>query len=485
MIQFRQVRRVLALLLVIFAQFLLLPAGVALIYRDGALTAFLASYALTLGLGLAAWWPVRRAHGELRKRDGFLIVGAAWSLLALVSTLPLLLSGMTHSLTDALFETTSGLTTTGSTVFTGLDALPHALNFWRLLLNWLGGMGILVLAVAVLPLLGVGGRQIFKAETPGPLKEAALTPRIAGTAKILWLIYAGLTALCALALWGAGMTPFDAVTHSFAALSAGGLSTHDASIGYFHSPLIEFILILAMLAAGINFATHFLALRGGGLRAYWRDSEARALLAVIAAGCLLAALYLWARGVYPDFLSALRYASFNLVSLATCTGFVNADYNRWPVFVPVLMLVLSCFTASAGSTGGGIKMVRALLLLKQGLHELRRLIHPDAVGPVKFQGRRVGADIVAAVWGFFFLYVAAITVATLALLLTGMDVVSALSAVIASINNAGPGLDAVGPAANYGGLPLAAKWILIFTMLAGRLELYTLLVLFTPAFWRY
>lgn len=485
MIQIREVQRVLALLLMIFAQFMLLPEAVAWYYGDGGTLAFLESYVITFLVGALFWYPVRRAKRELRNRDGFLIVGAAWVLLPLASTLPLLLSGMTASFTDAMYETTSGLTTTGSTVFSGLDALPHAINFWRHLLHWIGGMGIIVLAVAILPLLGVGGRQIFKAETPGPMKDTALTPRITSTAKALWFIYAGLTALCAAALWWAGMSPFDAVNHSFSALSTGGFSTHDASIAYFHSPLIEFILMVFMVLASINFATHFIALRRKSLLPYWRDPETLGTVGVMLSAVVLAALYLWARGTYPDLLSALRFASFNVISIASTTGFANTDYNLWPVFVPLLMLVLSCFAASAGSTGGGIKMVRAILLLKQGLGEMKRLIHPDALDLVKFGGRRVEEPVITAIWGFFFLYVTSMAVATLALSAAGVDFISAMSAVIAHINNMGPGLNQVGPASNYGGLSDLAKWILTFTMFLGRLEIYTFLVLFTRAFWRY
>ncbi|MEK8089476.1 TrkH family potassium uptake protein [Thermithiobacillus plumbiphilus] len=485
MIQIAEVQRVLALLLLIFAQFMLLPEAVAWYYGDGGRHAFLQSYVVSMTFGILLWLPVRAVRRELRNRDGFLIVGLGWLMLSVVSALPFILSGMTGSVTDAMFEAVSGITTTGSTVFAGLDELPHALNFWRHLLHWVGGMGIIVLAVAILPFLGVGGRQIFKAETPGPMKDAALTPRIASTAKRLWLIYVGLTLVCALALWWAGMTPFDAMNHAFSAVSTGGFSTHDASIAYFDSPLIEFVLIVFMLLASINFATHYVALSGRSWRPYWRDPETRATLGVILGAGLLAALYLWSTGEYGDFRTALRYAMFNVVSVASTTGFSNTDFNLWPAFVPVLMLFLSSFAASAGSTGGGIKMVRALLLMRQGMRELRQLIHPGALDLVKFNGRRVDEQVITAIWGFFFLYVATLGFATLALVAAEMDFYSAFSAAIAHINNMGPGLNAVGPATNYGGISAPAKWILIATMLLGRLEIYTLLVLFTRAFWRY
>jgi len=369
-------------------------------------------------------------------------------------------------------------------VMSGLDTLPPSLNLWRHLLNWLGGMGIIVLAVAILPLLGVGGRQLLKAELPGPIKDSKLTPRIADTAKLLWAMYAALTALCVLALKWAGMSWFDAVCHAFAALSLGGFSTHDASVGYFNSPLIEAVLIVFMLLAALNFVTHFLAFRQRSLLPYRHDPEVRGVLGLVIASCLGISLYVWQAGVYPEYLTALRHVSFNLVSIATDCGFASTDFNSWPMFAPMWMLLLSCVTASSGSTGGGLKMIRAVLMFRQGVRELEHQLHPAARLPVKIGGHGVPNQIVFAIQAFVMMYIATIVTMTLVLLASGLDFVSAFSAVIACINNAGPGLNEVGPGTNYAGLNDFQTWVLAFTMLLGRLELFTVFVLFTRAFWR-
>ncbi|OGU40799.1 MAG: potassium transporter Trk, partial [Hydrogenophilales bacterium RIFOXYA1_FULL_63_33] len=388
------------------------------------------------------------------------------------------------SFTDAYFETASGLSTTGATVLSGLDALPPSINLWRHLLNWLGGMGIIVLAVAILPMLGIGGRQLFKAETPGPMKDSKLTPRIADTAKSLWLVYAAITLACIVALKIAGMSWFDAVCHAFAAMGLGGFSTHDASIGYFNSPLIEAVLIVFMLLAAMNFATHFLAFRSRSLRVYRADPEVLPMLGLVLISCIVAALYIWHAGTYPSYWTALRHVSFNLVSLATDCGFASVDFNQWPIFVPLWMLFLSCVTVSSGSTGGGIKMIRSLLMFRQSQRELQRQIHPTAVLPIKLGGAPVSNKVVFAVQVFVMLYISSILALTLILVASGLDLVSAFSAIIACINNAGPGLNQVGPATNYSGLTDFQKWVCTFTMLLGRLELMTLFVLFTRTFWR-
>jgi trk system potassium uptake protein TrkH len=388
------------------------------------------------------------------------------------------------SFTDAYFETISGMTTTGATVLTGLDSLPPAINIWRHELNWLGGMGIIVLAVAILPLLGIGGRQLFKAETPGPMKESALTPRIADTARNLWAVYLGVTLACIGTLKWAGMNWLDAICHAFAALSLGGFSTHDSSVGYFNSPLIEFVLIVFMLIAAINFASHFLAWRGKSLRVYLHDAEAVATVILILGSCVGIALFLWWQGTYAGFWTALRHASFNLVSMATDCGFASVDFNQWPIFAPMWMLFLSCVAVSSGSTGGGIKMIRTLVLFKQAGREFVKLLHPAAVNPMKIGRQVVPNNIVFAVLGFIFLYFMTVATLTFVLLISGLDFISAFSAIIACINNAGPGLNQVGPAGNYQGLTDFQTWVCAFGMLVGRLEIFTVLILFTPHFWR-
>jgi len=475
---------VMGMLLVCFGVTYLMPITAGIVYQDGTLTEFVDALGCCLLAGLAFWWPTRRFKRELQPRDGFLLVTLAWIMMAAIATLPLMMAISGLSFTDAFFETMSGLTTTGATVLTGIEHLPPAINIWRHELNWLGGMGIIVLAVAILPLLGVGGMQLYKAETPGPMKDSKLTPRIAETAKALWLVYFGITAACIASLRVAGMNWIDAICHSFAAMGLGGFSTYDASVGHFDSPVIEAVLIVFMLLAGMNFATHFLALRGRSLQAYWRDVEAKAFLALIGSSTLVCATYLWVTDTYPRWLTALRHVAFNLVSIATDCGFASVDYDKWPVFVPMWMLFLSCFTACSGSTGGGIKMIRSLILTQQSSRELQRLIHPAVVNPIRIGGTVIPANIAGAVLGFIFLYALTVGELTFFLMASGLDFISSFTAIIACINNAGPGLNVVGPAQNYQALSDFQTWICSLAMLAGRLEIFTLFVLFTPYFWR-
>jgi trk system potassium uptake protein TrkH len=475
---------VLAAVVMVFSIIMLVPLALAVVRHDDGMPGFISSAAASFFGGLGVWLATRRFRREMRIRDGIMLVVLTWTLLPAVGAMPLMLDGRGMSFTDAYFETVSGLTTTGATVISGLDGLAPSINFWRHLTNWIGGMGIIVLTVAILPLLGVGGMQLFKAETPGPMKDAKLTPRIASTAKALWLVYAGLTAACAVALRIAGMTWFDAVCHAFSAMATGGFSTHDASIGWFDSVRVELVLTTFQVLAAMSFATHFLAIRGRSLRAYVQDDQAKALLAVLVVSCLGAAVYLLLTGTYPDFWTALRYASFNLVTIAVDCGYATTDFGQWPVFVPMAMLLLSCITACAGSTGGGIKMTRTLVLVQLSRREVLRLLHPSAVLPLRVGQHVIRNDVAFAVLAFTFLYFISVVASTFALLLTGLDFISAFSAVIACINNMGPGLGEVGPATNYQSLDNAQTWILCFVMVLGRLEIFTVLVLFTPAFWR-
>lgn len=477
------VLNVLGRLLLVFSALYLMPIACALIYDDGTLRVFLGSMLVSVFVGGGLTLATLRFQRELKPRDGFILVTLSWILISAITTVPLILKGQL-SFTDAFFETMSALTTTGATVMTGLDTLAPSLNLWRHALNWLGGMGIIVLAVAILPMLGVGGMQLFRAEVPGPVKDAKLTARIGDTAAVLWVIYAVLTVACAVGLWLVGMSWFDAICHAFAALSLGGFSTRDASVGAFDSPAIEVVLSVFMLLAALNFATHFTVWRERALLPYWRDAEARGVIGLILLSTLVCALYLWSTQTYTSFWTALRHVSFNLVSIATDCGFVSTDYAQWPIFVPFWMLFLSSVTASSGSTGGGIKMIRTLILVRQSSREITRLLHPALAAPVIVGGMPVPNSVVVAILGFIFVYFMSIVSMTFLLIFTGLDFISAFTAVIACINNAGPGLGEVGPATNYGSLSDYQTWILSFTMLLGRLEVFSLLILFTPQFWR-
>jgi len=480
---FLGILRILGLLLAVFSLIMVPPAVMAWWLDDGTLRAFGLSFAVILALGVALALPALRAQPELRLRDGFIVVALFWLGLGLAGALPLVLvADPALSFTDAAFESISGLTTTGSTVLTGLDAMPPALLFYRQLLQWLGGMGIIVLAVAILPMLGIGGMQLYRAEMPGPMKEEKLTPRITETAKALWYIYLGLTLACALAYWLAGMSVFDAVSHSFTTVATAGYSTHDASMGYFDDPLIEAIAVVFMVLGGINFALHFRVLSSGSPRLYAADSEARTYLALLAALTAVAALYLYASAAYPSATEALRHALFQSVSIATTTGYTTTGYAHWPGLLPVLLLFASFVGGCGGSTAGGMKVIRALLLAKQGMREILRLVHPRAQVPVKVGRVVMPQRVVDAVWGFFATYVALFALIMLAVMATGVDQVTAFSAVAACMNNLGPGLGDV--AAHFGALPETAKWLLSVAMLLGRLEVFTVLVILSPAFWR-
>jgi trk system potassium uptake protein TrkH len=475
---------VLGSMLMMFSMTYILPVATSVIFRDGHLVDFLFAAAFCLGVGVVLWSVTRRHKRELRSRDGFLLVSLGWVLMSAIAAVPLLIALPGLSFTDAFFETMSGLSTTGATVLVGIEHLPPSINLWRHALQWYGGMGIIVLVVAILPLLGVGGMQMYRAETPGPMKNDKLTPRIAQTAKALWFVYFLITVACILSLRQVGMGWFDAVCHAFAALALGGFSTYDASVGHFDSPAIEAVLIVFMLIAAMNFGRHFIAWQQKSLRTYLQDVEAWAMLRIIGVSTLGIALFVWYQGVYPEFLTSLRHVAFNLVSIATDCGFVSQDYAAWPALAPIWILMLSCYCANSGSTGGGIKMFRTLVLFKQAGRELMLLVHPQAVRPVRVGGQVVQNQIVFAVLAFVVLYFGTVVALTFALLAGGMDFISAFSAIIACINNAGPGLGVVGPAGNYQGLSDFQTWVCALAMLLGRLEIFSFLVLFTPVYWR-
>lgn len=471
-------------IIVIFAVTMLVPLAVAFFGRDAALAAYDNAIIITLVVGGVLYLATRRFKRELQPRDGFLLVTLVWTALPVFAALPLMFHLPELGFTDAYFEAMSGITTTGATVLSGLDKLPLSINIWRHLLQWMGGMGILVLAVAILPMLGVGGAQVFKAETAGPLKETKLTPRIADTAKALYAVYAAVSASCFLAYWVGGMGLADAFMHMCATVSLGGFSSYDASFGQFDSALLEAIAITFMLIAAVNFSMHFIAWRQRSLVAYLRDTETIAVLTVLVLACVVVTLVLWSHETYPDVATSLRLAAFNVVSIATTTGFATTDYGQWPTFAPILMLFLTGFATAAGSTGGGIKMIRSLILLKQAMREFTRILHPRVINPVHIGGRTIENNVIFAVLAFMLIYGATIIIVTLLLVLSGLDVISAFTAAIATINCVGPGLNQVGPATNYGSLSDFQTWVCTFAMLVGRLELMSVLVLFTPAFWR-
>ncbi|MCU7959767.1 MAG: TrkH family potassium uptake protein [gamma proteobacterium symbiont of Bathyaustriella thionipta] len=481
--QFSLVQRILGLLLMIFSLTMLPPVLVSLIYTDGLESEFLLSAAIIFFSGLIFWLPAQGVKHSLRVRDGFVVVVLFWVGLGVSGAVPFLLyEPLGISLADAVFESISGLSTTGATVITGLDDLPHSLLYYRQQLQWFGGMGIVVLAVAILPMLGIGGMQLYRAETPGPMKDSKLTPRITETAKALWRIYVGLTIACTLAYWAVGMSFFDALSHAFSTIAIGGFSTHDASMGYFANPYIELVAIIFMFIAGVNFALHFMVFSHRRLIIYWRDAEFRVYVSLMLFAVVITTILLHYHSIYDGLDHAFLKALFQVVSIATTTGFTTAEFYYWPPFLAILLLFASFVGSCAGSTGGGIKVIRFLLLVKQGMREVLRLIHPKAIIPVRVGEKIVSPSVIDAVWGFFALYVASFGIMYLLVALTGVDLITAFSSVAACINNLGPGLGSVG--ANYTDMTDFAKWVLSFAMLLGRLEIYTLLVLLMPAFWR-
>ncbi len=485
--QFFVIQRVISLLLVVFSFTLLPPAWVGWIYDDPGYMSFIESFAFIVIIGLVFWFPVKNRKNELRLKDGFLIVVLFWLVLGLSGAIPFYTAdSLSLSLADAVFESISGLTTTGATVLESLESTPKSILFYRQELQWLGGMGIIVLAVAILPMLGVGGMQLYRAETPGPIKDSKLTPRIKETAKLLWYIYLVLTISCTVMYQVAGMPWFDAVCHAFSTVAIGGFSTHNSSIGYFNSAYIEAVAVVFMLLAGVNFGLHFTAWRNLNPRIYLRDSEFKAYIAMLIVLILISVPYLYFSSLQGEdqlsFLKALQDSVFQVVSISTTTGFTTTNYSQWPGFLPVLLLFSSFVGGCAGSTAGGMKVVRFLLLFKQGSREIYRLIHPRAKISIKINRKPLPENVVQGVWGFFAVYVSLFTVFMLLVMMSGEDQETAFSAVAATLNNLGPGLGKVSE--NFAGMSEFVKWLLCLAMLMGRLEIFTLLVILTPAFWR-
>jgi len=474
----------LGLIVMIFGLLMGFPIGISYYLQDGAHLAFDNAVLFTVTAGLATWLLTRGKRRDLRVPDGFLLVAASWIVLPIFGALPLMGYLPELTFTYAYFEAVSGLTATGATTLSGLDDLPISINVWRTFMHWIGGMGVIVLVVAILPLLGIGGRQLFKAEVPTPMKEQSLTPRITETAKGLWITYILLTVACGFSLWFAGMDGWDALIHAFTVAGLGGFSSKDASIGHFNSVPVEIVIIVFALLAALNYATHYLALMRRSPRPYFRDPEIPFFFGVLLFSTAMLTAYLFYLNAHSDLASTLRYVAFHVVSISTSLGLSTYDYTLWPMFAQLWILFLGSFIACSGSTGGGIKMMRAIILYKQVYREIVRSLHPHAVHPVRMGSQPVSNQILHAVLGFSFMYMVSIVSLTLVLSASGLDVVTAFSAVVACINNTGPGLGAVGPASNYAALNDFQAWTLSFTMILGRLEIFTLLVVLTPVFWR-
>lgn len=478
------IQKVIGFLIMGSSLIMLPPVLVSLYFDDGAYRVFLDSAGIFLVMGLLIYLPVKRERRDLHLRDGFLVVTCSWLAVILVGALPyVLLASPNLSFLDAMFESASGFTTTGATIISDVDVLPRSILFYRMETQWLGGMGIIVLAVAILPMLRIGGMQLYKAEIPGPVKDAKLTPRITETAKALWLIYVAITFVCIAAYELGGMDLFDAVGHGFSTVSTGGFSTHNESFAYWNNPELEFISIFFMFVASINFGLHFVAWRNASLQHFFRDNELKVYSSLLVSFIVLAALALYLTGTFDSLPASLRHGAFHIVSVMSTTGFTTDPFYTWPSFVPLLLIFVAFIGGCAGSTAGGVKVIRVILLHRQALRELRLLVHPVAAFPIRYGGQTVTPALMAAVWGFFLLFLASFAVMTMLLTATGLDMVTSYSAVIACISNMGPALGEAGP--NFASLNATAKVILSFAMLLGRLEIYTVLVLLLPDFWNF
>ncbi len=481
----KSVQKTLGLLLMVFSFSMIAPFIVAGIFNDTyTASSFLASFTFTLIGGLVLWIPSRKVGSEIRLKEGFVIVAAFWLILALFGSIPfLMLPESSLSITDAIFESASGLTTTGATVLSSLDSLPKGLLYYRAQLQWIGGLGIIVLAVAILPLLGVGGMHLYRAESASSVRDSKFTPRQKETARSLVYIYILLTVLCSLGYFVGGMTFFDAVCHAMTTVAIGGFSTHDASFGFFEgSTMIYWVSSVFMLLAGVNFSLHFFAWKSKSLSTYIKDSEFKAYRGLLLSVVIISGLALMTNSSESFGEVSFSQMFFQVVSIGTTTGYTSSGYRMWPIFIPFLLLLLSFVGGSVGSTGGGLKVARCLILFKQGLREAKRLIHPSAEIVVKINQKGVDQRILDSVWGFMSAYIGILVVFTLIMLACGLNELTAFSAVAASLNNLGPGLGDV--FVNYADLGSLPKWVCISAMVLGRLEIFALLVLFTPAFWQ-
>jgi len=462
--------------------FMLIPCSVSYFYKGDDLSALLLSFAVTFLSGLFLYlFTKRKKKVELKHRDGFAVVTLSWVAMSAFAALPYMLSGVTLSFTDAYFEAMAGFTTTGASVLSNLEAIPEGIHMWRSLTQWMGGMGIIVFSLAILPMLGAGGMQLFKAEVP-EIGVEKLRPRIIDMAKSLWYIYAGLTAILTFLLFLAGMNLFDAVCHAFTTMATGGFSTKSASIAYFQSAYIDTIITVFMFLAGINFSLHFYALRGN--IAKFPESSEFKFYCLVTFVSIIMITATTVQSVHSSLGEALRYASFQVVSVMTTTGFATADYELWPVVSQVHLIGLMFFGGMVGSTGGGMKQVRILLMLKQAYRELYYLIHPHALTVLKLDNKYVPKETLGGIWGFLFLFISIVAIATLCMSALGTDIITSASTVISAMSNVGPALGDAGPAENYASIPMLGKWILSMCMLIGRLEIYTVIVLFMPMFWK-
>lgn len=480
---YAMIAKILGLLLMLFSFVMLLPAGMAFWYHDGNLQAFIVSFAITFLCGLALWLPCMRARAELQPRDGFLAATLYWTVIGTIGCLPFLLSPhLNISVLDAIFESISGFTATGASVLSNLDSLPRSLLFWRALSNWLGGMGIILLTLAVLPMLGVGGMQFYKAEIPGPSKNAKLTPRIAETAKALWYLYVTLSVACVLSFRAAGMGWFDAICNGLPTVATAGFATHDSGFAYFNSGGINVIAAIFLLLGSTNFMLLILAWKERSLKTFWRDSEFRFFMGLEAIYVVIIFVALMFHHTYSSIWETFHQTLFQAVSFSTATGFVSASMDNWPAFIPLLLILSSFIGGCAGSTAAGMKVVRAALVFKQSGRELRRLIYPSGVFALRFSGRPVGNDVLQAVWGFMGVYLMITALSVLAIMATGVGFPESVATVAAAINNLGAGFGFLNT--NFADLPDIAKCIMCLDMLLGRLEVLTILVLFTPMFWK-
>lgn len=461
---------------------MLAPLGISLIYHDGSTIPILNSFIITCAIGTIMYFISKTKNSvSLSQREGMAIVTFGWISAALFGSLPFLLSGSIDNMTDAYFESISGFTTTGASILPNIESLPEGILFWRSMIQWFGGMGIIVLSIAILPFFGIGGMQLYRAEIPSPVVDK-LQPRISETAKSLWKIYFSITLLEVSLLWVGGMSLFDSINHAFCTMPTGGFSTQNASIAQYNSTYFDSIVIIFMILAGINFSLHFRFLKGE-LKVFGDDPECRVFVLTLVILISIVAFNIY-QTVYNTIGQAIRYASFQVVSILTTTGFVTADYTKWPPLSQIIILLCMFVGAMAGSTGGAIKVMRIILIIKHGYQEIFRLVHPHAVRSIKLGGKPIPLDILNSVRGFFILYLSVFIVAVIIMSSLGLDIFSSFASVAATLGNVGPGFGLVGPVQNYLSVADLGKWVLSFCMLTGRLEIYTVIILLAPAYWR-